>query len=279
MRLLGKLTPKAWRERPPYGAIALIVAAILFLAGGYYYNNGYVSRVLTAVATASMGVWVTLEVVQWVLKKDREDRGAHFRFATYGLFADYLVDILIGAAGAILMDREIAEAHLKKGRIAYISFDLFAFLLDVTEKVVTTEIKLSVTTPIKLSAFYSYAEYSLIALSDRMPIRIMATEDKNLIQNMAEVELRIIGARGLRAIHKSLAGLNDIDVMIVESKKISESDALEAIKEIKQLMIACCGLYLAILSDMGIDTLDGRKRLDYIERTANYDKQIVKRDE
>lgn len=225
-----------------------------------------------------MGVWVTLEVVQLVLKNDREDRIAHFRGATYVLFADCLTDILTSAAGAILADREIVERHFKKGKMVYISADFFAYLLDVAERVVTTEIKLDIATPIKLCLFYSHAEYSLTVLSDKMPIRIIATEDKNLIQNMAEVELRIIKARSLRTIYKALSKF-EVKEAITESNKISELEVLNAIEEIKQLMVACCGLYLAILLKSGIDPLDGCKRLYYIEKIANYSKLIVKRND
>lgn len=107
--LLDKLIPNAWRKHMSYGTLALIAAALLFLANEYYGGNYRGSRVITAIATALMGVWITLVVVQWAIRKDRDRRIGYFEAATYAIAIQSIYDISVGALAALIRDEEFTE--------------------------------------------------------------------------------------------------------------------------------------------------------------------------
>ena len=88
---------------------------------------------------------------------------------------------------------------------------------------------------------------------------------------MAELELEISQARSQERIHRKLTKRTKKD-------GVTESDRQHAIKDIKRVMIACCELYLAILLRIKIDPTDARKKLDDIEKRANYSRRIRKRE-
>lgn len=139
----------------------------------------------------------------------------------------------------------------------------------IVEKVIS-EVGRDSTTPIHLAGFYVTIKDPLITLSDRLPLRIIAIENGDIIDGMAEVELEISQATSLKRIHRKLTK--------PKKEEVTEHDRQRAIADVKRVMIACCELYLTILLRMKLDPMDARKKLDDIEKKANYSKRLNKRE-
>jgi hypothetical protein len=101
--------PVKWHDKSVISIISLVIATLLCLLSlmFFYFDHDFGSRVLLALASAALSVWITLFVVNLALKEDRNQNWVVVKSYTYSII---LWHICLTACLSLLVMRPLSDS-------------------------------------------------------------------------------------------------------------------------------------------------------------------------